>query len=811
MGKRKGGTEDFQKKKVKLGRTLPKRQNETETSFQSRKISLLSQSIADDKGETVTKRNLSLNELLSQTNHYNAAVRKGALEGMLELYEQHPKAMLQSIGRVCEIIFKLLTDGDGGVRSSLYRLLFAFFDEKKGNLVIHRLVPFGPRFMGHITAALSHVQEDIRLDGVVFLLLLLNDELRVFIKDQEVEVVALLMEMLKITGPKTAVTGLAGSLNLPSGVFGARILVLYATTAILQQAGDHLDRGRKQTETKWGSGSQGLQLDDRIISMFPKQALSGDVGMQRTLLSFLPALVNQLSEHWMEYCSDGQIERWSSLSILLLCRCFHVAALLLRRNRSSLPVSLSSLADSTITKIVARFPFRPSASLLNSGQKDVVMGSKTAGTIVSPAMMSVSMSQMRCSALLDGRNFVCLKNINNHDIVDKINVHCCSIVVTMAPLCDSYLSSQSDKKKAKADVVGNRVEDIFSFVVRMLASTRKHEKGGKKRDSQGMNNTFKAGEELLVLVKHVLDASEKDDKDESSILGRVLMRTPSFSNGLVTSSCDDCWDSWRSLMYDELLDWARSARDLSSRTEAARGCLELLKKQQPRGSPQKCELQEKWRSNCNLLLHVLLNDSNRRTLVQHDPLFYTEALRMLVHWNTRYGEGRLSENRAELSSIVGNIRKDLSGISLSPHILGQAVDVSAACATCSGDARRDTEVFVADYVASFDGCQMATIGAMRVWLDRLNEQDVMSSGSSFIAALFALLVDAYDSKDVHVVEATVSLFLAAKWAIGSDVLHVAAFQYWKKWKEHNKTMGFLCRFVFYCESTCKLPSNFTVH
>lgn len=52
---------DFRRVKSKVGKKLPRAQNQTDTSFKSRSINLTEQSLAADKGgQAVTARNLTL-------------------------------------------------------------------------------------------------------------------------------------------------------------------------------------------------------------------------------------------------------------------------------------------------------------------------------------------------------------------------------------------------------------------------------------------------------------------------------------------------------------------------------------------------------------------------------------------------------------------------------------------------------------------------------------------------------------------------------------------------------------------------------
>ncbi|WIA31716.1 hypothetical protein OEZ86_002592 [Tetradesmus obliquus] len=65
---------DFRKVKHKVGKKLPKAQNDTNTDFKSRSINLSTQSIAQDKaGAAVSERNLTLKELQQQQQQQAAA------------------------------------------------------------------------------------------------------------------------------------------------------------------------------------------------------------------------------------------------------------------------------------------------------------------------------------------------------------------------------------------------------------------------------------------------------------------------------------------------------------------------------------------------------------------------------------------------------------------------------------------------------------------------------------------------------------------------------------------------------------------
>ena len=118
---------DFRRVKSKVGKKLPKAQNETDMSFKSKSINLPGQSLTEDKtGLAVSQRNLTtqvkvacavggsiskvqcynrvatnrianIQELLSQVSHYNERVRKDALTGLQQLFQEHPQEIRKQV------------------------------------------------------------------------------------------------------------------------------------------------------------------------------------------------------------------------------------------------------------------------------------------------------------------------------------------------------------------------------------------------------------------------------------------------------------------------------------------------------------------------------------------------------------------------------------------------------------------------------------------------------------------------------------------------------------------------------------------
>lgn len=229
--KKKGGNPgvgvDFKRVKHKVGKKLPKAQNETRTDFAARSINLPSQSVTADKGgAAVTSRNLTIQvrgvgvkgmtkggartraatarcarqrrrqgmrrpaspdasctpacplpeppppqlrvptppqDLLSQTAHHSERVRKDALAGLQELLTSHPAEARRHAAPLLEKLAARLSDGDAPARAALLQLLRAAALPALGAAT---LAPFLPMMIAHLEAALTHLEASVRLDAL---------------------------------------------------------------------------------------------------------------------------------------------------------------------------------------------------------------------------------------------------------------------------------------------------------------------------------------------------------------------------------------------------------------------------------------------------------------------------------------------------------------------------------------------------------------------------------------------------------------------------------------------------------------------
>ena len=93
------------------GRKIKKAANATDTTVRAKRITLPGQVLgAEGKGAAVTQRGLSLPELLGQCAHYSERVRKDALDGIAELLQAHPEALVASAATVVEKVAERLVD-----------------------------------------------------------------------------------------------------------------------------------------------------------------------------------------------------------------------------------------------------------------------------------------------------------------------------------------------------------------------------------------------------------------------------------------------------------------------------------------------------------------------------------------------------------------------------------------------------------------------------------------------------------------------------------------------------------------------------
>lgn len=175
MGSKKKKQEkkkDFQKAKLKVGKTAAKPDNHTDTSFTARSISLPNQSIAK-KVDAHLKEQVDLTHHLLLTKHHSAATRKE----VLNYIENHLPSSPSLYKQILTLTVLLVTDQSASVRRAFISLLAACAEKQPGLLELHMrsIILFA-----HL--AMSHIQGDIRATSTGVLGVLIDKAPQAFVK-----------------------------------------------------------------------------------------------------------------------------------------------------------------------------------------------------------------------------------------------------------------------------------------------------------------------------------------------------------------------------------------------------------------------------------------------------------------------------------------------------------------------------------------------------------------------------------------------------------------------------------------------------
>lgn len=142
---------DFEKQKLKVGKSKPLKSNATSTSFGTKSLVIQSQNKGHD-----------LSSFLALARHYHAPTRRqavGNISGIIHLHEQE-------IGEILETVCPLILDEDHQVRIAVSGFL--------GNLPAASLQSHIKLILVHIHASMTHITPAIRADSTQFLQVLMK-------------------------------------------------------------------------------------------------------------------------------------------------------------------------------------------------------------------------------------------------------------------------------------------------------------------------------------------------------------------------------------------------------------------------------------------------------------------------------------------------------------------------------------------------------------------------------------------------------------------------------------------------------------
>ncbi|KAK2461854.1 hypothetical protein APHAL10511_006317 [Amanita phalloides] len=169
--KRKEKSADFTKQRLKLGKKqIPT--NVVDTSFKARTIVLPTQSIAVEKnnGTPMTRRRLTIDDLLLHLKHHNVTTRKDAILGLRELLESHWALLELHLASLLSGLVRLISDEDAGVRKTLVSFLSWLLPRISSEM----FVPYSSLLLLYMTAAQTHIFPEIRIDAIRVLNILLE-------------------------------------------------------------------------------------------------------------------------------------------------------------------------------------------------------------------------------------------------------------------------------------------------------------------------------------------------------------------------------------------------------------------------------------------------------------------------------------------------------------------------------------------------------------------------------------------------------------------------------------------------------------
>ncbi|KAK6519480.1 hypothetical protein TWF281_003314 [Arthrobotrys megalospora] len=173
--KKKEKQKDFAKPKLKVGKTKPKADNHTSTSFKAKAIVVGHQSLnaAAPTVQTQLKHNLTL------LNHHAYTTRRDSLAHIASVLSSSSASNPPiSYALLLPALAPLILDSTGPVRTQLLTLLNNLTKPK--DLRQDAIIPVDsirmhtPRFLLYIHSAMTHISADIRADSTNFLAWLLD-------------------------------------------------------------------------------------------------------------------------------------------------------------------------------------------------------------------------------------------------------------------------------------------------------------------------------------------------------------------------------------------------------------------------------------------------------------------------------------------------------------------------------------------------------------------------------------------------------------------------------------------------------------
>ncbi|KAI0397714.1 Rix1 complex component [Xylariaceae sp. FL0594] len=154
--KKKEKKKDFQKPKLKVGKSKPKASNFTDTSFSSKSI-VLQQQLSEIAPDVIER----FNHQLSLTSSRTDTQRRDALSYITGQLSTNPPTNPVGTSTLLQKVLPLMPDSSRSVRSQLLKLL--------RQIPADEVRPHLQKAMLYIRGAMTHLSQDIKDDGLNYL------------------------------------------------------------------------------------------------------------------------------------------------------------------------------------------------------------------------------------------------------------------------------------------------------------------------------------------------------------------------------------------------------------------------------------------------------------------------------------------------------------------------------------------------------------------------------------------------------------------------------------------------------------------
>ncbi|XP_068633857.1 testis-expressed protein 10 [Battus philenor] len=157
------------KTKLKGKKELPKGTNVTKTNFKVKKIIIKEQLKKHGQTEFLSSKKLNAKELISRLSHFNTNARMEALAGLKELITTHSNCIEENLGQFIHGVTPLVLNIEKTVRRESIKVVHLVLT----NVVSEKLDPFFDVLSTYLRSALTHIDNRIQEDSLLFLDVLL--------------------------------------------------------------------------------------------------------------------------------------------------------------------------------------------------------------------------------------------------------------------------------------------------------------------------------------------------------------------------------------------------------------------------------------------------------------------------------------------------------------------------------------------------------------------------------------------------------------------------------------------------------------